>query len=300
MLIDPRDALAELGIERADAPRVIITHGHYDHIGNLSHFNESQVVVARAEAEFWARPHARHALFRHAVEESELQALADVIGEGRAVLFEDHYDVAPGIQVLRVGGHTPGQSVVVVQTAAGPVVLASDAVHYYEEMQRDMPFSSVASLVDMYAAFAELKAMLSDGRAAQVVSGHDPATLDLYPQVPGPAGATDGCYREAGLMPEEIGFIGLGNMGGRMAVRLAEKGRSVVGYDVVPGLADKARARAAGVYRRGGSDGGRRAALAAGQQGRRVRGVRRRRAPGGVARGSGDRRPEHRGARVNP
>ena len=47
-------------------------------------------------------------------------------------------------------------------------------------------------------------------------------------------------------MPEEIGFIGLGNMGGRMAVRLAEKGRSVVGYDVFPGLADKARARVAG------------------------------------------------------
>ena len=47
-------------------------------------------------------------------------------------------------------------------------------------------------------------------------------------------------------MPEEVGFIGLGNMGGRMAVRLAEQGRSVVGYDVVPGLADKARARVAG------------------------------------------------------
>lgn len=50
MLIDPRDALAELGIEHADAPWVITTHAHYDHIGNLSYFNESQVVVARAEA----------------------------------------------------------------------------------------------------------------------------------------------------------------------------------------------------------------------------------------------------------
>jgi metallo-beta-lactamase superfamily protein len=138
MLIDPRDALADLGIERADAPPVIITHAHYDHIGNLSHFNESRVVVARAEAD--SKP-----------------------------------------------GRTRGTCC--SGMAAGPVVLASDAVHYYEEMRRDMPFSSVASLVDMYAAFAELRAMLTDGRAAHVVSGHDPATLDLYPQVPGPSGA---------------------------------------------------------------------------------------------------------------
>ena len=33
-----------------------------------------------------------------------------------------------------------------------PVVLASDAVHYYEELERDRPFSIVASLADMYAA----------------------------------------------------------------------------------------------------------------------------------------------------
>lgn len=47
-------------------------------------------------------------------------------------------------------------------------------------------------------------------------------------------------------MADEIGFIGLGNMGGRMATRLAHKGRSVVGYDVVPGRAEGARARPAG------------------------------------------------------
>lgn len=47
-------------------------------------------------------------------------------------------------------------------------------------------------------------------------------------------------------MGEEIGFIGLGNMGGRMTARLVERGRRVAGYDLRPGLAAAAGARAVG------------------------------------------------------
>lgn len=46
-------------------------------------------------------------------------------------------------------------------------------------------------------------------------------------------------------MSGEIGFIGLGNMGGRMTARLLEKGHTVVGYDVRPGLAQSLGARPA-------------------------------------------------------
>jgi 3-hydroxyisobutyrate dehydrogenase len=46
-------------------------------------------------------------------------------------------------------------------------------------------------------------------------------------------------------MSDEIGFIGLGNMGGRMTARLVEKGRPVIGYDVRPGLAQQLGARPA-------------------------------------------------------
>src|SRR5262249_58449242 len=59
--------------------------------------------------------------------------------------------------LMQVGGHTAGQAIVTVATAAGPVVLASDAVHYYEELERDRPFSTVASLADMYAAFDQIR-----------------------------------------------------------------------------------------------------------------------------------------------
>ena len=188
MLTDPRDALAGLGVDPADEPTVIVTHAHFDHIGNLAHFSRSPIVVARAELEFWAGPYGRQALFHHSVEDTELRALAAAVDEGRATIFAGRHRVADGIEVLQVGGHTPGQSVVCVRTADGPVLLTSDAVHYYEECDRNMPFVSVANLIDMYAGFDTVRAMTADGSARHVVSGHDPATLGRFPAFDGPAG----------------------------------------------------------------------------------------------------------------
>jgi glyoxylase-like metal-dependent hydrolase (beta-lactamase superfamily II) len=167
----------------------VVTHAHYDHIGNLAHFSRSPIVIARAEVEFWAGPHGRHAQFHHSVEDTNC-VLAAVVGSGRVTLFGDRHQVADGIEVIRVGGHTPGQAVVSVRTADGPVLLASDAVHYYEECDKNMPFVSAANLIDTYAGFDKVRAMVADGSAAHVVSGgHDPATLDRFTRVDGPPGA---------------------------------------------------------------------------------------------------------------
>src|SRR6185369_2522825 len=118
-LLDPGAALDALGVDRAAAPPVVVTHAHYDHIGNLGLFPASPLVVAAAEYAFWTGPYADRPLLHHSVEDAELAHLRQASRDGRVRAFEDEVELAPGVRVLRVGGHTPGQSVVLVDTGEG-------------------------------------------------------------------------------------------------------------------------------------------------------------------------------------
>jgi glyoxylase-like metal-dependent hydrolase (beta-lactamase superfamily II) len=159
-LIEPAAAFAALGVAPAEAPQVLVTHGHYDHIGNLDLFPESNIIMARAELDFWLSSFAARKQFRHSVEEEELDYLKRAAGEGRIKTFDHEHSIAPGIRMFRVGGHTPGQSIVTVDTSDGQVVLASDAIHYYEEYEQDLPFMFVNDVREMYAGFDTIRQLM--------------------------------------------------------------------------------------------------------------------------------------------
>jgi glyoxylase-like metal-dependent hydrolase (beta-lactamase superfamily II) len=175
----------KLGVDPGQSPDVILTHAHYDHAGNLNLFPSSRVFMAQQEYEFWSSRHAHRAMFHHSVEDQELDYLHEVAAQGRLTLFRDRIEVAPGIEVMVVGGHTPGQCVVKVQTDDGVVLLASDAIHYYEEYEADKLFMSVADLVEMYEAFDQVREMEVAGAIHHLVSGHDPDTLGRFTPVSG-------------------------------------------------------------------------------------------------------------------
>jgi len=185
----PAQALPQLGIDPAEVTAIVITHAHWDHTGNVRQFPHAQLVMTEAEYDFWTSPLAARRHFAAHSEPAEIELLAQRRRDGTLSLFTGQTTLAPGIELVEVGGHTPGQLIVAAATPGegrddgGTVVLASDALHFYEEVERDRPFAIVADLPAMYVAYDTL-AQLASQPGTHLVAGHDPAVRDRFARHP--------------------------------------------------------------------------------------------------------------------
>lgn len=185
-LCPPKEAIRRLGIDPGTVARVLITHFHYDHTGNIDAFPEAELLVPERELEFWTGPVARHVQFASHAEPAEIACIQEAHLDGRVTTFEGRTTIAHGITAISVGGHSPGQQVLHVETASGHVVLTSDAVHFYEELELDRPFGVIANLEEMYTAF-DLVRELAAEPGAMLLVGHDPEVATRFPSIGGDA-----------------------------------------------------------------------------------------------------------------
>ncbi|MDN5894117.1 MAG: N-acyl homoserine lactonase family protein [Nocardioides sp.] len=183
---DPREDLRRVGLDPDAVTTVVLTHYHYDHIGSIGLFPDAEIVLDEAEHRFWTGEGRRRTLFSASTDIRALDEIVRANDDHRVRLMGVEGTVSAGIRTTRVPGHTPGQSIVTVDTDAGAVVLASDAAHLYEELERDRPFAIFNDLMGVYTGYDRLRALAGlDDHI--VVPGHDPEVMRRFEPLSGDA-----------------------------------------------------------------------------------------------------------------
>ncbi len=175
----PAEGLRLIDVDPAAVEDVVVTHLHYDHCGTLAHFPRARVHLQDREMAYATGRHMTHAPLRHPFNVDYVVEFVRAVYDDRVNFVDGTAEIAPGISVHRIGGHTDGLQCVRVWTRRGWLVLASDAAHFYANMEIPNPFPVVFNVGDMLEGFATLHA-LADA-PENVVPGHDPLVLRRYP-----------------------------------------------------------------------------------------------------------------------
>lgn len=174
------EGLKAVGIDPATVRDVIISHMHYDHAGNHELFPAARYHLQDAEMEYCTGRSMCHGLLRAPFDAADVQAMVGRVFADRVVFHDGDVQLAPGITLHRVGGHTRGLQVVRVHTRRGWVVLASDAAHFYANWRQRRPFPIVENVPAYLEALRRVEALADSPR--HVIPGHDPEVLRRYPR----------------------------------------------------------------------------------------------------------------------
>jgi len=172
------EGLGALGIAPESVEDVIITHMHYDHAGNRSLFPKARYHVQDREMAYCTGRCMCHGVLSHPFDPEDVKTMVGRVFDGRVEFHDGDTQLASGLSVHRVGGHTDGLQVVRVHTERGWVVLASDASHLYANMDQKRPFPAVYNVGDMLEGYRRVHELADS--AQHVVPGHDPAVLTRY------------------------------------------------------------------------------------------------------------------------
>lgn len=178
-LRSPAVGLKAVGVDPDAVEDVILSHMHYDHCGNYDLFPRARYHIQDKEMAYCTGRCMCHFGLRVPFEEDDVVAIVRKLFAGRVAFHDGAEEIAPGLSVHHVGGHSKGLQVVRVHTRRGWMVLAADASHFYANMEKGRAFPILHNHEDTLEGYATMRRLASAPDA--IIPGHDPLVLARYP-----------------------------------------------------------------------------------------------------------------------
>jgi glyoxylase-like metal-dependent hydrolase (beta-lactamase superfamily II) len=183
--VDPIDVVARIGATADSVSKVVITHMHWDHVGNIAGylraFPKAKFYVQKREFDFCVKnPVCQRKPLVVVFDPTANKIVGDLERSDRLVIVDGDVNLAPGIDLLLAPGHTLGLQVVRVNTAKGPAVVGSDCAHVFRGYREDNPSVFIMDMPAWIQSFDKVK---SKAAIDLIFPGHDVLMHQGYPKV---------------------------------------------------------------------------------------------------------------------
>ena len=158
---------------------VVLTHMHYDHVGNFDKFPNARFHLQEGEIAYATGRYMRYGQLGHSYHVEDVVGMVRLNFKGRVEMCNGSVEIAPGIVLHPAPGHSAGLQIARVHTRRGWVVLASDATHFYENLATNRPFPTALHVGQMLDAYRIVEKLAPSPR--HIVPGHDPYVMREYP-----------------------------------------------------------------------------------------------------------------------
>ena len=180
---DPSTVLAKIGLTPADVDAILVTHLHFDHIGNFSAFPNAHLYIQLDEYMGWLRTLSlpkdfgggERGWILSSLDPQDIHNVAIAISQDRATLIEGDVEVLPGITAhLAKDSHTFGTQWFEVQTRNGLFAIAGDAVYWYSNIEKMWPPGyNQGNPFNQLFTYERIRKTLSC-ELERLIPGHDP------------------------------------------------------------------------------------------------------------------------------
>jgi glyoxylase-like metal-dependent hydrolase (beta-lactamase superfamily II) len=179
--IRPDKALGRLGIKPEDVTDVVVTHMHWDHADGVDLFPNAQVWIQKDEFNHYTREAKLPSGHERNDDLDEASAMVKLNAQGRVHLVDgDAREILPGVTVYTGGRHTFASQYVGVNTNAGCVVIASDNLYLYENLDKHVPIAQTFDARANLAAQDRMRKLAASPRL--IIPGHDPDVFVRFPK----------------------------------------------------------------------------------------------------------------------
>ena len=178
--VKPSDALQRVGLMPDDITDVIVTHMHWDHADGMDLFPKARIWIQKDELQYYAGEAWQARNTHGGIDSDDVLAAVKLNTQGRVGLVNgDAQEILPGVTCYTGGKHTYASQFVGVNTRASVVVLASDNMYLYENLEKHVPIAATLDRESNLRAQDRMKQLAANPKF--IIPGHDPAVMTNFP-----------------------------------------------------------------------------------------------------------------------